>query len=59
MKKKPIKKSKYNEDIEIDIQACSTTDCTGLIPTLPQSESEVESYKSIIDYQAHSIKTKR
>ncbi len=26
--------------------AASTTDCTGLIPSLPQDESELESYNS-------------
>ena len=27
-----------------DIKACSATDCTGLIPSLPQSEAALESY---------------
>ena len=30
-----------------DIQACSATDCTGLIPALPQDEAEVEAYEDI------------
>ena len=33
-----------------DIQACSATDCTGLIPALPQSESELESYAELYHY---------
>ena len=31
-----------------DIQACSATDCTGLIPALPQDEAEVEDRKSVV-----------
>ena len=30
-----------------DIQACSATDCTGLIPALPQDEAEIEAYETI------------
>lgn len=41
------KKSKYNEDVEIDINACSATDFTGLIPSLPQSDAERESYEDL------------
>lgn len=41
------KKSKYNEDVDIDINACSATDFTGLIPSLPQSEAERESYEDL------------
>lgn len=35
------------KDDDFDIQACATTDCTGLIPSLPQSEAEVESYNEL------------
>ena len=35
-----------------DIKACSATDCTGLIPSLPQSEAELESYAEIYHYPA-------
>ena len=27
----------------LDVKACSAMDCTGLIPALPQSDSELES----------------
>ena len=27
---------KEKDDFDVDIQACSTMDCTGLIPSLPQ-----------------------
>ncbi len=33
-----------------DIQACSATDCTGLIPALPQDEAEVEAYEDLYPY---------
>ena len=28
------------DDFDVDIQACSTMDCTGLIPALPETEAE-------------------
>ncbi len=31
--------------------ACSSMDCTGLIPAPPQSAAEIESYMFIYDYQ--------
>ena len=33
-----------------DIQACSATDCTGLIPSLPQDEAEMEAYEDLYPY---------
>ena len=33
---------KKADDFDVDIQACSATDCTGLIPSLPQDEAELE-----------------
>ena len=35
------------DDFDIDIQSCSATDCTGLIPSLPQSDDEVEHYNEL------------
>lgn len=35
---------------DIDIQACSTTDLTGLIPAEPASEAELESYQDLYPY---------
>ncbi|MFT4105146.1 MAG: hypothetical protein QM657_05220 [Lacrimispora sp.] len=37
-------------DYDIDIQACSTTDCTGLIPAAPESEAELEAYEDLYPY---------
>jgi len=47
------KKIDYKEDEDIDINACSAMDCTGLIPSLPQSEAELESYQDICKYEAN------
>lgn len=35
------------DEYDIDIQSCSTMDCTGLIPSLPQSDAEVEHYNQL------------
>lgn len=39
-------------DDYLDVKACSATDCTGLIPALPQSDSELESYAEVYHYPA-------
>lgn len=41
---------KEKDDFDIDIQACSARDCTGLIPSLPQSDDEQEAYEDIYPY---------
>lgn len=35
---------------DIDIQTCSSTDLTGLIPAEPASEAERESYEDLYHY---------
>lgn len=50
-----MKKSKHKEDADLDIQACSATDCTGLIPALPQSEAELESYEDLYPYITYAV----
>ncbi|MBR5237030.1 MAG: hypothetical protein IKW06_06660 [Clostridia bacterium] len=47
----PTPKEPDNYDKFDLCNACSTMDCTGLIPTPPQSAAEIESYMSIYDYQ--------
>ncbi len=37
---------------ELDVQACSATDCTGLIPAAPATEAELESYDELYPYLA-------
>lgn len=39
-----------HEEFEFDIQACASMDCTGLIPALPVSEAELDSYKDLYPY---------
>ena len=39
-----------NDPWDVDIQACSTTDCTGLIPALPQDEAQLESYQDLYPF---------
>ena len=47
--------SKDNEKIINDYDylgnACSSTDCTGLIPSGPMNEDELESYEAVYHYQ--------
>lgn len=48
----PFKNDPYGFDDPdyLDIKACSATDCTGLIPALPQTDSEMESYAQVYHY---------
>lgn len=39
-----------DQDFDIDIQSCSTTDCTGLIPSAPVSDAEVEHYNQLYKF---------
>lgn len=43
---------------DIDVNACSTTDCTGLIPSLPQSKAELESYNDLYRFQPEAVTVK-
>ncbi len=43
-------RSSHHEDYDIDIHSCSTMDCTGLIPSLPQSDAEVEHYNQLYQF---------
>lgn len=37
----------FDDDDLMNTNAISATECTGLMPTPPQSEEELESYKSL------------
>lgn len=39
--------------------AASTQDCTGLIPALPASSEELESYEEVYHYQPPQISSKK
>lgn len=42
--------SDHFEDFDVDINACASMDCTGLIPALPSSEAELEFYNELYHY---------
>lgn len=33
-----------------DLDGCATTEATGLIPSIPESKSEIDSYKEILPF---------
>lgn len=45
-KKKNKKNTKYNE---FDSIVVSSTDCTGLIPALPETKEELENYNELLN----------
>lgn len=47
-------KNKYNIQ-DLNIQACSATDCTGLIPVPPQNQAEQESYEQLYPYLTRPV----
>ena len=62
MDKEKQKEMKKNQEL-IDHydylkNAASSTDCTGLIPALPTSEEELESYQELYQYQTPLVKPK-
>ena len=56
---KQQEKKERTDPYDIDIQACSVMDCTGLIPALPHSEAELESYRELYPYDAARTVTGR
>lgn len=48
------KAKKHQNNYDIDLKTCSSMDCTGLIPSLPQSEAEEESYEELYPYTARA-----
>lgn len=55
------KEEKKNNQLIIDsydylANAASTQDCTGLIPSLPTSKAELESYEDLYHYQPPKMK---
>lgn len=39
-----------DDDTMLDLDICSATDCTGLIPALPASDSEITSYEQLYHF---------
>ena len=50
---------KEKDDFDVDIQACSTMDGTGLIPSLPQDEAEKEAYEDLYPYVTKAVSSDR
>ena len=42
----------YDDTEGLNIKACSATDFTGLIPSLPSSDADLESYAEVYHYPA-------
>lgn len=49
---------KIIDDYDYLSNAASASDCTGLIPSLPTSEAELEAYNDLYQYQPPVIKAK-
>lgn len=47
------------DDMDIDIQACSATDCTGLIPALPEDDAGREAYEDLYPYIPQAKNSKK
>ena len=55
MKEKAQRKPADNFDYLAN--AASATDCTGLIPSLPRTEDELDSYNDIVQYMSPAAKS--
>ena len=40
----------WQDPEDFSVNSCSATDCTGLIPALPQNEDEVASYEELYHF---------
>lgn len=49
---------KIIDDYDYLSNAASTMDCTGLIPSLPTTDAELEAYNDLYQYQPPVIKAK-
>ena len=54
----PKENEKKIDDFDYLSNAASARECTGLIPSLPTSEAELESYNDVYQYQPPIIPTK-
>ena len=51
----PKTNQKIIDDFDYLSNAASSTDCTGLIPSLPTTEAELESYNDVYQYRPPKI----
>lgn len=55
-KEKKIDYHEYEFGEQIDnLNACSTTDCTGVMWRAPQNDDERESYKNVYDFEPPKV----
>lgn len=54
----PKENEKIIDDFDYLSNAASTQDCTGLIPALPTTEAELESYNDVYQYRPPVISAK-
>ena len=45
----------YNTNLYKDFQVGSATDCTGLIPALPETDSELDAYKDMYPFLGQAM----
>ena len=50
---------KEKDDFDVDIQACSTMDCTGLIPSLPQDVAEKVAFVDLYPFVTKAVSSDR
>ena len=55
MDQKPGKNAENKAEYDVALQSCSAMDCTGLIPSLPQSFAEVEHYNDGLLYTSCAL----
>lgn len=55
-KKRRDEFEEFTENMDSDCYASSAWDCTGLIPSLPLSESELEAYEDIYHFVQPAIR---
>lgn len=55
-KKEHQKNEKIIDDYDYLGNSCSSWDCTGLIPSAPQSEAELQSYESVYHFEPPRLK---
>lgn len=56
--KTPNENKKIIDDFDYLSNAASIHECTGLIPSLPTSEAELESYNDVYQYRPPVIQSK-
>lgn len=57
-KKREYHEFEFGEQIE-NLNACSTTDCTGVMWRAPKNEAEWDSYKDVYDFEPPKAATKK